>query len=550
MEFRILGPLEVVERGRALALGGSRQRALLALLLTRANEVVSTDRLIDELWGNAAPKTAVERAPVPRLPAPQGARPERGDRHPGAGLPDPRRPGRARPAPLRAAGRGGAAGRRPRLAARLLREALALWRGPALADLAHESFAQRRSFVSRSCGSSRSSGGSTPTSRSGATPSSSQSSRRSSASIRSASGSARSSCSRSTARDGRPRRSSVYRETRRLLVDELGIEPSPALQELEQAILRQDPELDPAGSMPQPPRQRAIMVVAGDASRLDDLLAIAEPLARRPARELILARLLSDDGDLAAANAELAERRHALAERGVVVPRRRLHHVRAGNRRRATRHASTTSISSSSTHRRRSSRAAVPTRISTSFSSSAPCDVAVLAGSGRARGRADRHAVRRRRARLVRDRGRRVACRSRSGRRSGSSEPRPTPRSAGAMPAGCWRAPRCSFSRSSESSPSRFSFAPARKASSKPRMTRGCSSSVCRTAGATEGIGRVAPRRCGARERADALRPTRPPAERRRAERDADALHVDARIAAGRHASVTSPNRTGERLEQ
>jgi DNA-binding SARP family transcriptional activator len=49
MEFRILGPLEVVERGRLLELGGPRQRALLAVLLTRANEVVSTDRLIDEL---------------------------------------------------------------------------------------------------------------------------------------------------------------------------------------------------------------------------------------------------------------------------------------------------------------------------------------------------------------------------------------------------------------------------------------------------------------------------------------------------------------------
>ena len=58
MEFRILGPLEVVEQGRSLALGGARQRALLALLLTRANEVVSTDRLIDELWGERAPKTA------------------------------------------------------------------------------------------------------------------------------------------------------------------------------------------------------------------------------------------------------------------------------------------------------------------------------------------------------------------------------------------------------------------------------------------------------------------------------------------------------------
>ena len=108
----------------------------------------------------------------------------------------------------------------------------------------------------------------------------------------------------------------VYRETRRLLVDELGIEPSPALQELEQAILRQDPALT-SQEAPAAPRQRAIMVVATDPERLDDLLAIAEPLARRPARELILARLLRDDGELAAASAALSERRDALAQQGI-----------------------------------------------------------------------------------------------------------------------------------------------------------------------------------------------------------------------------------------
>jgi DNA-binding SARP family transcriptional activator len=57
MEFRILGPLEVRERNRALPLGGRRQRALLAYLLLHANEAVSSDRLIDELWGSAPPET-------------------------------------------------------------------------------------------------------------------------------------------------------------------------------------------------------------------------------------------------------------------------------------------------------------------------------------------------------------------------------------------------------------------------------------------------------------------------------------------------------------
>src|SRR5437773_418891 len=59
MEFRVLGPLEILEGGRSVALGGARQRALLAILLTRANEVISTDRLIDELWGGQPPASAM-----------------------------------------------------------------------------------------------------------------------------------------------------------------------------------------------------------------------------------------------------------------------------------------------------------------------------------------------------------------------------------------------------------------------------------------------------------------------------------------------------------
>lgn len=51
MQFGMLGPLEVVYRGRRIDLGRPEQRALLALLLIHANRVVSLDRLIDELWG-------------------------------------------------------------------------------------------------------------------------------------------------------------------------------------------------------------------------------------------------------------------------------------------------------------------------------------------------------------------------------------------------------------------------------------------------------------------------------------------------------------------
>jgi DNA-binding SARP family transcriptional activator len=58
MEFRILGPLEVVDGDRPVAIAGSKQRALLAILLLHANAVVSRDRLIDELWGESPPETA------------------------------------------------------------------------------------------------------------------------------------------------------------------------------------------------------------------------------------------------------------------------------------------------------------------------------------------------------------------------------------------------------------------------------------------------------------------------------------------------------------
>ena len=52
MEFRLLGPLEVIgDDGASVPLGGARPRALLALLLLNANDVVSTDRLIDGVWG-------------------------------------------------------------------------------------------------------------------------------------------------------------------------------------------------------------------------------------------------------------------------------------------------------------------------------------------------------------------------------------------------------------------------------------------------------------------------------------------------------------------
>ena len=73
MDFRILGPLEVLDEGRAVALGGSKQRALLALLLLHANETLSTDRLIDELWGERPPANGRQDGADADLAPAQGA---------------------------------------------------------------------------------------------------------------------------------------------------------------------------------------------------------------------------------------------------------------------------------------------------------------------------------------------------------------------------------------------------------------------------------------------------------------------------------------------
>ncbi len=64
MDFRVLGPLEALDEGRPVRLGGGKQRALLALFLLHANETLSTDRLIDELWGERPPATASKTVQV------------------------------------------------------------------------------------------------------------------------------------------------------------------------------------------------------------------------------------------------------------------------------------------------------------------------------------------------------------------------------------------------------------------------------------------------------------------------------------------------------
>jgi DNA-binding SARP family transcriptional activator len=64
MEFGILGPLEVRADGRAVALGGAKPRALLAMLLTHANQSVSAERVALALWGEDAPAGAIKTVQV------------------------------------------------------------------------------------------------------------------------------------------------------------------------------------------------------------------------------------------------------------------------------------------------------------------------------------------------------------------------------------------------------------------------------------------------------------------------------------------------------
>jgi DNA-binding SARP family transcriptional activator len=140
MEFRLLGPLEARDRGRPLALGGPKQRGVLAMLLLRPNEVVSVDRLVDELWGDRPPRTvtAYIQNCVARLRRVLGAETIE-TRAPGYVLrTDPKTIDAVRFERALAA----SAALEPLERATALREALALWRGPALSDFAFEPFAQ------------------------------------------------------------------------------------------------------------------------------------------------------------------------------------------------------------------------------------------------------------------------------------------------------------------------------------------------------------------------------------------------------------------------
>jgi DNA-binding SARP family transcriptional activator len=321
MEFRILGPLEAWGDNGEVSLGGRKPRALLALLLLNANEVVPTDRLIDELWGEDSPEGAAAalRVNVSRLrkalpqdvltTKPPGyfirVQPDEMDLHRFERLVDEGRSLLARGLTADASER--------------LREALSLWRGAPLGDFAYEEFAQaaigrleevRVAAVELRIEADLALGRHAELI----------------AELESLVGGhplrerLRGFLMMALYRSGRQAEAlEAYQHARRTLVDELGLEPGAALQELEQAILRQEPGL---GVAPAAPRatdasERAILVAITDGARAEALLAVAEPLARRPPRALVLARLVADAAELQSASSGLEERRAALAARGV-----------------------------------------------------------------------------------------------------------------------------------------------------------------------------------------------------------------------------------------
>jgi DNA-binding SARP family transcriptional activator len=325
MEFGILGPLEVRDGATELALGAPKQRAVLALLLLHANQVVPTDRLIDQLWGDQAPDTVkvALQGYVSNLRKALGA----GTivtRAPGYAIElEPERFDLHRFESLLSQARAAAAAGDPAGAAAGFREALGLWRGSALVDFAYEEFAQapiarleelRLTALEDRIEADLALGRHAEFVAELETLVAEHPLRER----------LRGQLMLALYRSARQAEAlGSYQQARRALVDELGIEPTQALQDLERAILRQDPALDlPSGapaSAPtgRPSPERAILAVAQEAVSLGAVLTLAAPLARHPPREVILAILVSDLAELPSATAVLGERREALVRSGL-----------------------------------------------------------------------------------------------------------------------------------------------------------------------------------------------------------------------------------------
>ena len=259
MDFRILGPLEALDEGRDVAPAGNKQRALLALLLLHANETLPVERLIDELWGEHPPTTAAKtlQVHVSRLRkaldagAGNGAGAAIVTREHGYQLRlDPDRLDAHQFERLVAEGRRELATGDPKRAAAAFEAALSLWRGAPLAGLGQEAFVPREAarledlrvaaledlneaklalgHHSELIGELEALIGEHPYRER----------------LRAQLILALYRCERQA--DALQ----AYQDARRILVEELGIEPGERLRELERAVLAQDPGLAAPSALP------------------------------------------------------------------------------------------------------------------------------------------------------------------------------------------------------------------------------------------------------------------------------------------------------------
>ncbi|MDX6413218.1 MAG: hypothetical protein QOH23_628 [Gaiellaceae bacterium] len=267
----------VVEDGRVIPLDRQRLRALLAFLLLHANEPMSSDRLIDEVWGPEPPKTAGASLQnyISRLRKAIGAELLL-SQPPGYVLRvDPERFDLARFERLTAEARGA----EPRERAEKLRAALALWRGRALEDLAFESFARdevgrleeaRLAALEQRIDADLELGSAGELVRELEELVAAQPLRER----------FRAQLMLALYRAGRQAEAlDAYQDARRVLMDELGLEPSEELRALQQSILQQDPSLGPGGdtAIQAGPDRRTVTVLFCDLVDSSTLAAELDP---------------------------------------------------------------------------------------------------------------------------------------------------------------------------------------------------------------------------------------------------------------------------------
>jgi DNA-binding SARP family transcriptional activator len=271
LEFRILGPVEVLKDGLAIAVGGQKQRALLALLLLDAGRVVPVERIVDALWGERPPKTAPTSLQnfVSHLRKSLGAE-ILVTRSPGYLLqvaPEQLDLGRFTIL-VEAAKRLPAEERVAKL-----REALALWRGLPLADFALDDFAQpeigrleelRVAALEERIDAELEAGAHAELVGELEVLVEEQPLREG----------LRRQLMLALYRSGRQAEAlQVYHDARRVLVDDLGIDPSRSLRDLHGSILRQDATLDFGAAQPAAPDRFKDVVAAMLGGRLVPVLA-------------------------------------------------------------------------------------------------------------------------------------------------------------------------------------------------------------------------------------------------------------------------------------